>query len=243
MRCKMRKPADMKTRQYVNHLFRINFDELKLLPPFGGAAQSLSNEELLEIVLFGIPKSWNKEMDRQDFDPFREASIAKLVAFCERMESAEDFTPDHQKKAKGSAPNTKYSSKKSKYNNTNGKSSKGDGKWCEYHESDTHDTKECTVLRKLKESGKKNFDKKPSGKNWKGKSDDAKKFTKKELNALVKKTAKKVSKELNTAAKRKTNDDDDESVKSVNVLESEMKEIDEQLKKFDFAAADNAIDC
>ena len=34
MRRKMRKPADMLTRTYVNHLQRINFEEMPFLPPF-----------------------------------------------------------------------------------------------------------------------------------------------------------------------------------------------------------------
>ena len=235
MRRKMRKPADMKVRQYVNHLFRINYDELPLLPPFG-LQQSLSIEELMDIVLFGIPKSWIKEMDRQDFDPFRDTTtISKVVAFCERLESAEDFTPD-QKRAKDSAPNTKYgtNNKKSRFQ-SKGKSSKGDGKWCEYHETNTHDTSECSVLRKMKDGKKDYSSDKKSGKTWTRKSDDAKKFTKKELNALVK---KKVKKELNTIAKRKKSDDDDDSddksASSLHMLENEMRDVDEQLKQFNF---------
>jgi hypothetical protein len=50
MRRKMRKPADMKVRIFVNHLHRINFDELPQLPPFA-TGQELSNDELLDIIL------------------------------------------------------------------------------------------------------------------------------------------------------------------------------------------------
>jgi hypothetical protein len=207
MRCKMRKPHDMRIRQFVNHLHRINYKELPQLPPFGNN-QPLLQDELLDIVLYGIPKSWIKEMDRQDFNPFKQATLMEVVNFCERLESAEEFNPEHQKRKSGSTTNSKYAQKKMKYSNSKGKPSTG-RKWCEYHETDTHNTSECSVLKKMKESGRKPSDKKPFNKNkmWTKKSDDAKKFSKKELNALVKKASnkavKKATKELNAVAKRK----------------------------------------
>jgi hypothetical protein len=87
MRRKMRKPNDMRIRQFVNHLHWINYKELPQLPPFGN-----------NIVLYGIPKSWIKEMDCQDFDPFRATNITQVVDFCKRLESAEEFNPDQQKR-------------------------------------------------------------------------------------------------------------------------------------------------
>ena len=98
MRRKMRKPSDMKIRQYVNHLHRINYDELPWLPP-AVTGQQLSDDELIDIVTFGIPKSWTKEMDRQDFNPYQSnVNLLDLVNFCERLESAEDFNPSQTKK-------------------------------------------------------------------------------------------------------------------------------------------------
>jgi hypothetical protein len=242
MRRKMRKPADMKTRMYVNYLQRINYDELPMLPPFG-AAQSLSVDELLDILLYGIPKSWITEMDKQDFDPFAK-SIAQVVDFCERMESAENYTTVTSKKVAASP------AKKGKFHKAQGKSSSSNGdKWCEYHESNTHNTSECTVLNKLKASKKNNSsDKKPSAKkDWKSKSNDAKKFTTKELNAIVKKKVKQAKKEVNAVAKRKSDDDDDDSdsVSSLHMLENRMHDIDEKLKHFDFDKAnlDKSADC
>jgi hypothetical protein len=55
----------MKIRIFVNHLHQINLDEIPQLPPFA-PDQELSNDELLDIILYGIPKSWVKEMDRQE---------------------------------------------------------------------------------------------------------------------------------------------------------------------------------
>jgi hypothetical protein len=107
MRRKMRKPADMRIRQFVNHLHQINYKELPQLPPFGNN-QPLLQDELLDIVLYGIPKSWVKEMDRQDFDPFKQTTLMQVVDFCEHLESAEEFNPQQQKRKSGSTTNSKY---------------------------------------------------------------------------------------------------------------------------------------
>jgi hypothetical protein len=237
MRHKMRKPADMKIRIFVNHLHRINFDEIPQLPPFV-TGQELSNNELLDIILFGIPKSWVKEMDKQDFDPHeREDDIQVVIQFCEHMESAEDS--NHTQK---SGSTSKNSNKKTRFSNNKGKPSKGNGKWCEYHETNTHNMSECLVLKKMKESGRNNSsDKKPFNKNktWTKKSNNAKKFSKKELNALVKKASKKavkkVTKELSTVSKCKR-DDDNNSTSSLHMLKNEMKDVDDQLKNINFEA-------
>jgi hypothetical protein len=243
MRRKMRKPYDMKVRQYVNHLQRINTEELPALPPFD-PNQSLSQDELLDIFLFGIPKSWNNEMTKQDFDPYRDnINLRKVVEFCERLESVEEFSPRSNKKKDRHSNNKSDKYKKSKYNHDKSKTKTKDGKWCDYHESNTHNTSECSVLNKLKES-KKGGDKKNGKKDWKGKSDYAKKFTTKELNTLVKKASadavKKVRKELNSVNKRKK-DDDDQSVDSLHMLENKMADVDEQLKAFNFDIEDGEI--
>jgi hypothetical protein len=238
MRRKMRKPADMKIRTYVNHLVRINNDELKLLPPFSNT-QHMTEEELIDIVVYGLPKSWVKEMDRQDFDPFRYNQVYMLVDFCERLESAEDFHPTEQKKNSTTSNNN---NKKSKSTTTKEKP-KDSEKWCEYHESTTHNTAECSVVKRMKAIGDKDASKK-KGKSWDSKSKDAKTYTKKELATIVKKATKKaaekIKKDLNVASKKKRKggeDSDEDSVKSVNVME--MKDVDKKLKNFCF---DNGSD-
>jgi hypothetical protein len=63
-----RKPVEMKVRNYYQAVGRINDQELPQLSPFG-ANQSLSNDEILDILLHGTRKPWQVEMDRQGFDP------------------------------------------------------------------------------------------------------------------------------------------------------------------------------
>jgi hypothetical protein len=45
---------------------------------------------------------------------------------------------------------------------------------------------------------------------------------------------KKVTKELNAVAKRKCSNDDDDSMSSLHMLENKMKDVDDQLKNFNF---------
>ena len=59
-----RKPADMTVRMYYQSLLRINYEEVPRLPPYG-ANQQLSQDEILDILLFGTPRSWQREMERQ----------------------------------------------------------------------------------------------------------------------------------------------------------------------------------
>ena len=91
MRRDMRKPADMKVRHYYQNLIRMNDEELPNLPPFQ-QGNKLSQDELLDILLFGTPRSWQKEMDRQQFDPI-EKGLHDTVDFMEGLESTETAVP------------------------------------------------------------------------------------------------------------------------------------------------------
>ena len=242
MRRQMRKPADMKIRTYVNHLMRINIEEIPALPPFKDN-QQLSPDELIDIVVYGLPKSWINKMDEHNFDPM-ENDIQELVNFGERLESAEEF--DNSKDKKPSAEK-----KSKKYKSARNNSDKSSGKWCHYHETSTHDTSECETLKRLKKGG---GDSKPKSKNltWKRKSDDAKSFTKKELSAIAKKASReaiKKAQELNALTKRKNDSSDedsdsDDSSRSSKSIQQELNQVDKQLAEFDFDKSDGkSADC
>ena len=77
----------MKARVYVNHLQCINNGEMPFIPP-AAPAQRLTADEVLDIILWGTPKSWQKEMDRQGFDPL-DQTIPEVVPFMERIEETE----------------------------------------------------------------------------------------------------------------------------------------------------------
>ena len=117
----------------------------------------MPNDEVVDIIVYGLPKSWLKEMDKQDFDPFR-ATLVDLLAFCERLEAAED----HEGLGDTKPASIVKSNKKSKTSKNTPRS----GKWCDYHETDTHNTSECKTLKRLK-AQRKNGDKPFGNKTWK----------------------------------------------------------------------------
>jgi len=67
MRRFLRKPREMKTREYVSRVCEIN----KMLVHFPTVDQDsrLPNDEMLDLLEFGMPSSWQKTMILQDFDP------------------------------------------------------------------------------------------------------------------------------------------------------------------------------
>ena len=178
--------------------------EMPMLPPFG-ADQAFGDDEIIDIILFSIPKSWHKEMDRQGFDPM-ENTPGELVTFLEQIESSEDFDGDKvaSKKKEGKSSSKKKDTSKS-----------GGSKYCKVHGQCNHTTEEC---RSLKGDNKKakysdSHDKKPySNKTWSRKAEESREKSKKELAAFISKAvAKGVKKELASMdKKRKSSDDDDE---------------------------------
>ena len=86
MRRYLRKPRDMPTREFVARISEMN-EYLKQFPPFEDN-QAIDDEEIIDIVEFGIPSSWQKSMVLQGFDPM-ENSLADLVAFCKRHKFTE----------------------------------------------------------------------------------------------------------------------------------------------------------
>jgi hypothetical protein len=72
---------------YYQRLVYINTQELPMIPPFG-INQSYTNDELVDIMLFGTPPEWLHKMDQMGFNPARSDSVA-LLRFMENCEAAE----------------------------------------------------------------------------------------------------------------------------------------------------------
>ena len=89
LRRECRKPSDMKVRTYYQHLIRINNDELPALPPFR-PDQNLQDDEIIDILMYGTPKSWTREMDRQGYDPLTKTVPASVPSL---FQSSVPFTP------------------------------------------------------------------------------------------------------------------------------------------------------
>jgi hypothetical protein len=190
----------MKVREFFNHICRINMDELPKIPP-ASPNNALSADELVDILLFAFPQSWQKEMNRQGFDPTDHTPM-EVVEFCERMELAEEMDTDK---------NTKKVSSKTDKNDGRGPKKKpktsGEPKfYCKTHGKNySHNTDECRAG-------------KSKNKSWSRKAEDGKKQAK-DLAAFIKKTIKS---ELNAIDKKRKSSDTDSTTSE----EGEVNAID-----------------
>ena len=209
LRRNSRKPNDMGIRAYYQNLFRINTQEIPALPPFD-PNQGFREDEFIDIILFGTPKSWAQEMERQGFDPM-DHTAEEVVAFMEQLEAAEDL----DKTAKPS-PNSKKSDPtgKKKGSASSGGQKKDKSKYCEVHGQCSHTTEECRSLSNKR--AKKSDDRKPSGqgkfsnKTWKRKADDNAAESSKEVALLVRKLVQKELNSLDKKRKAKSSEDDED---------------------------------
>ena len=207
-----RKPVDMKVRAYLQHILRINMELVPNLSPFD-PDQALGADELVDILLFGTPKSWQKEMERQGFDPIAN-SANRVIEFMERIEATEDFN-DNSTKVKKPQSNKKKATTKSHEQKL---------KVCSHHgPNPSHTSEECYVLHpELKPKGK--------NKSWTRKASENRSKTKQDLAAFVKKeVAKGVKKSLDKSTKKRK-EAESESDEDLNAFD---------LKDFNYDDMDN----
>jgi len=160
---------------------------------------------MIDILLYATPKSWQREMERQGFNPMAH-SPREVVTFMEQIEASELFENNSKPPAK--------SPKTGKSNSPNNGKSSGQ-KNCLIHGQWGHSSDECKVLQaKAKEvkSGPGNS----KGK-WSEKAKAYKKKGEQEANSFFKKAvAEGVKKELASIEKKRSaealafdkNDDD-----------------------------------
>ena len=112
----------------------------------GGAdPASLPDDELLDILEFGMPSSWQKQMVLQDFDPLQH-TIKQFTEFCERMEQVEAH--------EGTKVTSSSSNKKSEGSKSSGSKKRGREqveqeveKYCMLHGKGNHSTEDCRTLK------------------------------------------------------------------------------------------------
>ena len=186
----------MGAKQCIMHVYRINTEEIARCPPAFDNTQCLTPDEIINILLFGAPKSWQREMDRQGFNPLAK-TVTAAVEFMEHIEMSEDFDDDRKVAAVAKKGNN------NKKSNNKGNSGANGSKCCMLHgNNNTHDTLECKTLmaqaKKLKGNNGANLKGKGGNKAWKNKAKDKTNDSKKELAALIKKATEVIKKgELN----------------------------------------------
>ena len=217
IRRRVRKATDMSIRDFYNHLLRINNQEIPAMPPNFSHDQSLPEDEIIDILLYAIPNSWKKEMDKQGFDIDR-ATPQQVVDICEQIEASESHdsngSNNNNNKSKSNEKNGKSNKKaKKSHDKTKGNSNNNDDYYCMYHKkNDSHDTKDCKVLKALAEA-KSTKDHGGTGnknKTWSRKKDGENKSGAKDLKVLVNQAVKEELKSMSRKRKSDSDDDDDE---------------------------------
>jgi hypothetical protein len=192
MRRYLRKKRECSTKEFVARLSEMN-SYLPLFPPIedGGAAPSkLEDDEILDLLEFGVPNSWQRNMILQDFDPLRN-SIKDFVSFCERLEQVEvhEGNGNQAPKKKKSEKSSQRPSEKRK---KRGREESDDSKYCMLHGEGSHDTSDCFTLKAQAKRMKGQYEAQtPEGKK--------KLKAKHELHALVEAQVEKALKEQKKA--------------------------------------------
>jgi hypothetical protein len=127
----------MNVRKFVARIQEIN-NYLPFFPPQvpGEPIQKLDDDEVIDLMEFGVPRAWQKKMEEHNFDSTN-TTIGEFLAFCERMERIEIGGGNDDRKRKP-------------LDVRNGKpSQKGTGKhYCLLHGNNaTHDTDGCFTIK------------------------------------------------------------------------------------------------
>ena len=162
MRRFLRKPAGVKTREFVARVNEMNNFIREFPSPNGEPATALPEDEILDLLEFGVPNSWQKQFLMHQFDP-QAHTIMEFVEFCERIEATEEPNEGRKNdKAQDTSKGKKGEDKpkgKRKFNDD----AKGNSKFCLVH-GPGHDSNECKLLGAEAKRLKRAFDEKNNNK-------------------------------------------------------------------------------
>ena len=162
LRRNVRKPATMTSREFIARLEEINaYIPLFPMGPEENAHTKLEEEEIVDIVEHGIPRSWQNHWIATGGHNPEERTLAKITELCENMEAVElreGTGPKKEAKTTNSAPggeqgqpggkkNKKMGKRKSRDDGAALSKPQGDGKYCMLHGNSGHTTENCRVLQ------------------------------------------------------------------------------------------------
>ena len=145
MRRSLHKPRNMTIRVYVNRVLELN-DQLENFPGLNSNdnGTKLPEDEVLDLLEFGLPETWQNFMLLQKFDP-QVHTINDFVQFCERLETLEK----EEKRKRDSNPKKKSSRLNKEPTKEKKSSGKRQGLNCLVHgENCGHTSDQCFVLKK-----------------------------------------------------------------------------------------------
>jgi hypothetical protein len=152
MRRFMRKPRDSTIREYVDRILELN-DYLVYFPTKEGEAEAtkLPDEEILDILVFGIPNTWQKKMVELGFDSLSHTPN-EFIEICERISFGETTETGQNVKTKQNASEkgAKLLPNSSEKNFTKTKKNSyvpNKEKFCPLHKTYGHDSNDCKVIQ------------------------------------------------------------------------------------------------
>jgi hypothetical protein len=238
MRRFLRKPKDKTIREHVARVREINsyFPLYPMMDDAKKKPEGLDDDELLDLLEYGCPNSWQKEMVKQGFDTTN-ATIPTFCEFCERIEKCESIDPHNHSNNNNNnnSPDKAQKGRKNKYNNKRkDKDSSEDGSqtrkkqknsfWCMQHgDNSTHNTNKCEYIKSQLKRLKGTYEAQHPSKRKEFKQ-------KQELQMLIGEIADKAVKKVNENNKKRRaacdNSSDEES--------HNIEELNNQLKKVTF---------
>jgi membrane-bound lytic murein transglycosylase len=205
-------------REYMNRIVEMNA-YLQYFPPFGpdNTHHAFTDDELLDIGEFTIPRSMQDKLVEHGFDITAEGTtIDSFVAMCERYEATKTEQDVTESKQKSTSSRLKRKSHP-----------EAEAKWCEIHQSKTHNTMDCYEVKRLKASKTQDAGRKSTM--GKPKPILAGRTDKETINTLVE-MVKRLKKESVAGKKRKA------------AADAEVKQMDEQFETLSVSDDDNDKD-
>jgi hypothetical protein len=154
MRRFLKKPADMTTRDYVSRVIELN-GMFERFPSSANylAVVKLDEDELLDLLEYGLPLHWQLEMVLHDFDP-ADHTIQELVSFCERLELTKPHGPSNNPANSNSSSKSTAGTNDNKPNSKKRKTEKQNvrfegEKFCSLHGQGNHSSDECYAIKKM----------------------------------------------------------------------------------------------
>ena len=144
MRRFVRKPFDMKVQDFVSRMGELN-EYLTSFPSATPAiaATKLPEDEILDILEFSMPHSWQRQMMLMDFEPI-DSTLQEFVHFCQRLEMGESEEKKPEIKSVASKKSKKQGKRKRE-----GSADFTEGLDCMLHGKNCgHTTENCWTLKK-----------------------------------------------------------------------------------------------
>jgi len=160
MRRYLRKPREMKTRDYVNRVLELNGYLTEFPTPNNNQANKLEDDEIMDILEFSLPSRWRSTMVLQGFNA-AEKTTAEFIEFCERLEMTEpesEMADDRiPKKKQSSGSEKKQGATKRKRGDEN---SEEEGDCILHGDNCGHTSHKCRTLKRMAKKAKDDWNKK-----------------------------------------------------------------------------------